>query len=50
MQVAAEAEAAANREIASSLTPTLIEKMKYEAWNGELPTVTGGNSIISIDP
>lgn len=50
MQVAAEAEAKANREIASSLTPELIEKMKYEAWNGELPTVTGGSSIISITP
>lgn len=50
MQVAAEAEANANREIASSLTPELIEKMKYGAWNGELPTVTGGNSIITIEP
>ena len=49
MQVAAEAEAKANREIASSLTPELIEKMKYEAWNGELPTVTGGSSIITIE-
>lgn len=36
--------------IASSLTPELIEKMKYEAWNGELPTVTGGSSIITIEP
>lgn len=50
MQVAAEAEAKANHEIASSLTPELIEKMKYEAWNGELPTVTGGSSIITIEP
>lgn len=27
-----------------------IEKIKYEQWNGELPTVTGSSSIISIEP
>lgn len=47
--IAADAEAKANREIAQSLTSELIEKLKYDQWNGELPTVTGGNSIISID-
>ena len=36
-----EAEAAANQQIAASLTPNLIEKIKYEQWNGQLPTVTG---------
>lgn len=49
MRIAAQAEADANRKIADSLTPELIEKLKYEQWNGELPTVTGGTSIISID-
>lgn len=48
-RIAAEAEAQANREIASSLTPELIEKIKYERWNGQVPTVTGGSSIVSID-
>ena len=46
---AAEAEAEANRKIAASLTPELIEKLKYEKWNGALPTVQGsGATIIDI--
>lgn len=45
----AEAEAEANRKIAESLTTELIEKLMYEQWDGKLPTVTGGNSIIGID-
>lgn len=47
--IAAEAEAEANRKIAASLTAELIEKLKYEQWNGELPKVSGGNSIVGID-
>ena len=48
-KIAAEAEAEANRKIAESLTPELIEKIKYEAWDGKLPTVQGsGMSIIDI--
>jgi regulator of protease activity HflC (stomatin/prohibitin superfamily) len=47
-RIAAEAEADANQKIAASLTPELIEKIKYEQWNGELPTVTGSNAIIDI--
>ena len=47
--IEAEAEAEANRKIAASLTPTLIEKIKYEQWNGQTPKVTGGNAIIGID-
>lgn len=49
-RIEAEAEAEANREIASSLTSALIDKIKYERWDGSLPTVSGGNSIISLDP
>lgn len=45
-KIAAEAEAEANRKIAESLTPELIEKIKYEQWNGELPQVQGTNSSI----
>ena len=49
IKIAAEAEAEANTKIAESLTPELIEKIKYEKWNGELPSVTGaGNTIIDI--
>lgn len=47
--IAAEAEAEANKKIASSLTPELIEKIKYDQWNGELPMVTGGSSLIAVD-
>ena len=49
IRIAAKAEAEANEKIAKSLTPELIEKTKYERWNGELPTVTGaGSTIIDI--
>lgn len=43
---AAEAEAEANRKIAESLTPALIEKIKYERWDGKLPEVQGSNTPI----
>ena len=47
--IAAEAEAEANRKIAASLTPELIEKMKIEQWNGNVPTVQGSSTpIISL--
>lgn len=50
LKIAAEAEAAANAKIAASLTPSLIEKLKYEQWNGELPQVSGSNTpIINLD-
>ena len=49
--IAAEAQAEANRKIAASLTPELIEKIKYEQWNGELPTVQGDTAtIVDITP
>lgn len=50
VRIAAEAEAAANREIAASLTPELIEKIKYEQWDGKMPTVSGSATpIIGIN-
>ena len=44
--MAAEAEAKANRELAASLTPELIELQKIEKWNGSVPTVQGSNTPI----
>lgn len=44
--MAAEAEAEANAKIAESLTPTLVEKMKVEKWNGSVPQVQGSGSTI----
>lgn len=49
IRIAAEAEAEANRQIAASLTPDLIEKIKYEQWDGKMPTVSGTGAIVSID-
>ena len=49
LRIAAQAEADANREVAASLTSALIEKIKYEQWDGKMPTVSGSNAIISID-
>ena len=44
--IEAEAEAEANRKIAESLTPTLLEKMKYEKWKGDVPQVQGSATPI----
>lgn len=49
IRIAAEAEAEANRQIAASLTQELIEKIKYEQWDGKMPTVSGTGAIVSID-
>lgn len=46
--IEAEAEADANKKIAASLTNELIDKIKYEQWNGELPKVSGGTSIVDV--
>ena len=48
--IQAQAEAESNRLIAQSLIPELIEKQKYEKWDGKLPTVqAGGESSIIVD-
>lgn len=46
LRIAAEAEAEANREIAASLTPELIDKIKYEKWNGNVSQVSGSATPI----
>lgn len=48
MRIAAQAEADANAKIAASLTPNLVEKIKYERWDGKLPTVSGSDTIVSL--
>ena len=45
-RIAAEAEADANKKIAESLTPELIEKQKIEKWNGDVPQVQGSSTPI----
>lgn len=50
MRIEAEAEAEANNVIAQSLTQQLIDKIKYEKWDGKLPTVSGsGATIIDVN-
>jgi regulator of protease activity HflC (stomatin/prohibitin superfamily) len=49
VKIAADAEASANRTVAASLTTELLEKLKYEQWNGSVPQVEGGNSTPIVD-
>ena len=51
LMIQAEAEAEANKKIAASITDELLEKIKYEAWDGVLPKVSGGTSanLVNID-
>lgn len=47
----AEAEAASNRKLSESMTPTLLELKRLTTWDGHLPQVNGGstNPFISLD-
>lgn len=45
---AGEKEAASNEKISSSLTQLLVEYYKAQRWNGQLPTVSGTDSIIGF--
>ena len=44
--VRAEAQAEANKKIAASITPTLVDYLYAEGWNGELPQIVGSGSTI----
>jgi len=45
----AEAQAAANEKLSQSINNNLIDYEKIQKWNGQLPTVSGGSAIVSID-
>lgn len=45
----AEAKAEANRILSESLTEEVLKQQMYEKWNGELPKVTGGDTMIGLD-
>lgn len=45
----AEAKAEANRILSESLTNEVLKQQMYEKWNGELPKVTGGDTMIGLD-
>lgn len=40
--IQAKAEAEANREVAASITATLVDYQRTQKWDGKLPTMTGG--------
>ena len=45
-KIEADAEAEANKKIAASLTPELVDYLYAQSWNGELPKITSGGSTI----
>ncbi|MDL2317503.1 hypothetical protein LJC74_00220 [Eubacteriales bacterium OttesenSCG-928-A19] len=47
-RVQAEAEAEANRLVAESITPTLIEYVQANNWDGALPRMMTGDSVMPI--
>ena len=47
-RIAADAEAYANAKIAASITPTLVQKMWVEKWDGDMPTTVAGNSGMTM--
>lgn len=46
VRLRSEAEANANREIAASVSPALIDYYRVQAWNGVMPQVTGSEGLI----
>ena len=48
LKIKAQAEAEANAIVAASITEALVDYNKIEKWNGELPQVTGGSTIVDL--
>ncbi len=47
-RIEAEGQAAANRIVAESITPELVQYMATQKWNGQLPAATSGVPFISL--
>lgn len=47
-RIEAEGQAAANRIIAQSITPELVQYMAAQKWNGQLPSATSGVPFINL--
>lgn len=45
----AEAKAEANRILSESLTDEVLKQQMYEKWDGKLPKVTGGDTMIGLE-
>jgi len=48
LRVKADAEAYYNRTIAASLTDNIIKQNYIDKWDGQLPSVQGGNGMMPI--
>ncbi|MCL2495752.1 MAG: prohibitin family protein [Oscillospiraceae bacterium] len=48
IRVRAEAQAEANRQLAASITATLVEYEKIQKWDGILPKVSGSGAIVDF--
>ena len=48
LKIKAQAEAEANATIADSITDALVDYNKIEKWDGSLPHVTGGSTIVDL--
>lgn len=48
MEIRALGQSNANKKLQSTLTPLLIEMKKIERWDGALPQVSGGQSLIDL--
>lgn len=48
----AKAQAEANRELAASITPELVQYRALDKWDGVLPRMTGSNAVpfVNVDP
>jgi regulator of protease activity HflC (stomatin/prohibitin superfamily) len=47
-RIEADGQAAANRIIALSITPELVQYMAAQKWNGQLPAATNGVPFINL--
>lgn len=48
IKAVADAQAEANKKIAASLTPELNEYEKIQKWDGQLPRITGAESVVTM--
>jgi len=48
MEIRATAQSNANKKLQTTLTPLLVEMKKIEKWDGQLPQVTSGQSLIDL--
>lgn len=48
VEYAGQKEAAANKAISESITPELVDYYKIQRWDGQLPQITGSDTVITM--